>query len=644
MSGAERHGGDVLVVDDSVVNVRLLAGILGGAGYRTRVATNGARALDVIRAQAPELVLLDVEMPGMDGYEVCRTLKGDPATRDVPIIFISAHDSPREKVRAFESGGVDYVTKPFEPQEVLARVATHLEVSRLHRETAARKAELEHALAELRAAQERIARLSASSAGMLEDPAAWARTLAHEVAHTVGAGAIGVFAAEEGRLTPLADAGLPLPDLHALWGDGGPRESTLEEGETSRLAVPVTGLTGELRGVLLVNGKAAWSDPHRHVVRSFAQHLGAALDLRRLRTQLAESEARQARSRAEMSARGVEPLLICPRCGRVLGQVEVDERGDGLCPADGTPLDASYLLPYRIHGRYRLERLLGEGGMGLVFAAGDERLWREAALKVIRAEFLNDVGMRLRLEREAQTVARISHPGVVSLFDSGELEDGSRFLVMELLTGADLDRILRQHGRGRPAQVASLVRQAGAALAAAHRVGIVHRDVKPANLFLTPSPPDSFTVKVVDFGLARPMLDASLTRTGVIVGTPLYMSPEQSLGMELDERSDVYSLAAVAHEALLGRRVPVESPTVLEERFAAGVAPPVRGLSDLPHAVAAPLQAGLAMRPQDRPSDVAAWADLLAVRLEELPPDAFDARGWPDRLTTARGTALRSPR
>jgi len=643
MGGEERHGGDVLVVDDSVVNVRLLAGILGGAGYRTRVATNGARALDVIRAQAPELVLLDVEMPGMDGYEVCRTLKGDPATRDVPIIFISAHDSPREKVRAFESGGVDYVTKPLEPQEVLARVATHLEVSRLHRETAARKAELERALAELREAQDRIARLSASSAGMLEDPAAWARTLALEVAHTIGAGAIGVFAVEGGQAVPLADAGLPAPGLAAL-GEGGARETVLDDGESPRLAVPVTGPTGELRGVLLVDGKAAWSDPHRHVVRSFAQHLGAALDLRRLRTQLAESETRQARSRAEMSARGVEPLLICPRCGRVLGQLEVDERGDGLCPADGTPLDASYLLPYRIHGRYRLERLLGEGGMGLVFAAGDERLWREAALKVIRAEFLNDVGMRLRLEREAQTVARISHPGVVSLFDSGELEDGSRFLVMELLTGADLDRILRQHGRGRPAQVASLVRQAGAALAAAHRAGIVHRDVKPANLFLTPRPPDAFTVKVVDFGLARPILDLALTRTGVIVGTPLYMSPEQSLGMELDERSDLYSLAAVAHEALLGRRVPVDPPTLLEERFAAGVAPPVRGLSELPPGVAGPLQAGLAMRPQDRPSDVAAWADLLAVRLEELPPDAFGARGWPERLTTARSTALRSPR
>jgi serine/threonine protein kinase len=252
--------------------------------------------------------------------------------------------------------------------------------------------------------------------------------------------------------------------------------------------------------------------------------------------------------------------------------------------------------------------------------------------------------MRLRLEREAQTVARISHPGVVALFDSGELEDGSRFLVMELLTGADLDRILRQHGRGRPEQVASLIRQAGAALAAAHRVGIVHRDVKPANLFLTPRPGDAFTVKVVDFGLARPILDAALTRTGVIVGTPLYMSPEQSLGMELDERSDVYSLAAVAHEALLGRRVPVDPPTVLEERLAAGGSPPVRGLTSLPPEVAEAFQAGLATCPQERPADVGAWSDLLARRLEDAPPGAFDARGWPDRLTTPRGPALRGPR
>ena len=178
--------------------------------------------------------------------------------------------------------------------------------------------------------------------------------------------------------------------------------------------------------------------------------------------------------------------------------------------------------------------------MGSVFAAHDERLGRDVALKVIRADRLQDAGARFRLEREAQALAAVDHPSVIALFDSGELEDGSAFLVMELLHGRDLASVLLRYGRGAPAQVGRMVRQVGAALHVAHEAGVVHRDVKPANIVIVPDPDVSFRAKVLDFGLAKSTRDEMrFTRTGVLVGTPAYMAPEQVEGGTVDARADV---------------------------------------------------------------------------------------------------------
>jgi PleD family two-component response regulator len=126
--------GDVFIVDDTPANLDLLAAILRDSGYDVRVANSGRRALRVVSAHPPDLVMLDIQMPEMDGYEVCRQLKADPATSAIPVIFISALDDVFDKVRAFRAGGVDYVAKPFQAEEVLARVETQLELVRLRRE------------------------------------------------------------------------------------------------------------------------------------------------------------------------------------------------------------------------------------------------------------------------------------------------------------------------------------------------------------------------------------------------------------------------------------------------------------------------------------------------------------------------------
>ncbi len=180
--------GDVLIVDDTPANLRLLAGMLTDQGHKVRPAPNGKLALMAARAAPPDLILLDINMPGMNGYEVCAALKDDPLTRDIPVIFISALDQTEDKVKAFTLGGVDYITKPFQIEEVLARVRTHLALYALQRQLAAANRELRTANAEL----------AASNA----DLNAFARTVAHDLKNPLSA-VIGFSSLLESRFTRM---------------------------------------------------------------------------------------------------------------------------------------------------------------------------------------------------------------------------------------------------------------------------------------------------------------------------------------------------------------------------------------------------------------------------------------------------------
>jgi eukaryotic-like serine/threonine-protein kinase len=213
------------------------------------------------------------------------------------------------------------------------------------------------------------------------------------------------------------------------------------------------------------------------------------------------------------------------------------------------PVPAPPPAPDRI-GRYRIERKIGEGGMGIVYAARDERLERTVALKTIRGA--SDETARKRLWREARAAAGISHPNICQLYEVDETDDGL-VLTMELLDGESLGARL---GRGplSPADSSAITLEALDALAALHSRGLIHRDLKPSNLFLTPR-----GVKLLDFGLARPVSGSFgaettlLTDVGVIVGTPNYMAPEQARGETLDARADLFSMAAMLFEMLSGR-------------------------------------------------------------------------------------------
>ncbi len=208
------------------------------------------------------------------------------------------------------------------------------------------------------------------------------------------------------------------------------------------------------------------------------------------------------------------------------------------------------LTPGQLLGdKYRLSHALGEGGMGAVWAADDVHLGRSVAIKVLGPGVDEAVAHR-RFLREARLAAQLRGPHVAQVFDVG-LHEGQAFIVMEHLEGEDLERRLAR-GRLAPSAVATWMDGACAALAEAHQRGIVHRDIKPANLFFARAGGRE-TLKVLDFGIAmRREGSGRLTTEGTIIGTPLYMSPEQSQGLEVDHRSDLWSLAVVAYESLTG--------------------------------------------------------------------------------------------
>ncbi len=282
-----------------------------------------------------------------------------------------------------------------------------------------------------------------------------------------------------------------------------------------------------------------------------------------------------------------------------------------LRPSADYPLRVTSEQPL-LAGRYRLGERIGEGGMGAVHRATDTRLSREVAVKVLPGASLGDQAARQRLIREALACAALHHPGIVHVYDVGETEDGGAFLVMELVTGTSLRAVLSDDSWTDRARIGAVV-EAARALAAAHRAGLVHRDVKPDNLMLR----DDGRIVLLDFGIAKPAGEGpltNLTASGIVVGTPAYLSPEQARGRPLDGRTDQFSLAVTAFE-LLARHLPWKATSAIE--VVAGImndpTPPLQ-LADgaLAYAVRPVLDRAMAKRPEDRFPDADAFADALS--------------------------------
>jgi serine/threonine-protein kinase len=277
------------------------------------------------------------------------------------------------------------------------------------------------------------------------------------------------------------------------------------------------------------------------------------------------------------------------------------------------------MLGTLIGGRYRIIAPVGEGGMATIWRAVDEQLDREVALKILRPQFGSDPGFAARFKAEARSAAALTHPNIVSVYDYGT-EGDTQFIVMQLVDGSDLATRLRDSGPIAATDAARVAGEIASALAAAHRRGIVHRDVKPGNILIT----DAGEVRVADFGIARAMSEASMTVTGTTLGSVHYFSPEQARGDEVTGASDVYSLGIVLYEMLTGRR-PFEGDS------AAGVA--LKRLTDdpvppshwrpIPPGLEAIVMRSLQRDPADRYPDASALAEALRAWRQD--PNALPA-------------------
>jgi CheY-like chemotaxis protein len=601
----------ILVVDDMEANRELLSERLSERGHLVFQAADGESALELIEQQSFDAVILDVMMPKIDGLTLLRIIREKHSLAELPVLMATARGERGDLIEALRLGANDYLVKPLDYAIVHARLETQLRLKRASEEVLRLNRQL-------RQAHERITRLVESSVEAFRDIGAWSRTIADDLASLVGAPAINIWLVDGNEIAPVdvesADAPSPAELILAS-------ERPMLSREADCI-VAIHGMTGELLGAIAVAGRRTLDDSELQLMRGFARQLGDALQLQRMRADLANAQARLHARRQEMLDRGVAILCSCTRCGACYDQ------SIRYCIHDGdTVEEARPLLPHRILGRYRLDRVLGQGGMGRLFEAWDEKLDRPVAVKILRPDRFADEAVRMRFEQEARAIARIDHPSVVAIHDSGEIEDGSLFLVMELLRGNDLGLIIRLHGRGTPKQVAALLREIGSALSAAHRAGFIHRDIKPENIFLVESG-DELKVKVLDFGIARPLdTDMRITQTGNFVGTPAYMAPEQMNGSVGDTRSDLYSLAAVAFEALTGSRVTKGDD--LARIFGDVLHRPrprlASALPEVPRSIDDAFAAALSRNPDERPASIEAWLDTILDPLEAMPSDA---RGW----------------
>ena len=313
-------------------------------------------------------------------------------------------------------------------------------------------------------------------------------------------------------------------------------------------------------------------------------------------------------------------MKICPVCST--------EYPDDVkfCPNDGQTLRATALandlVGQVIADRYHVVKKLGEGGMGQVYLAEHVKMGRRSAIKVMNPSMVHDPDAVARFNREASNASRINHPNVCAIYDFGETPDGLIYLAMEFIEGEPLTDLLAREGALTLGRAASIFLQTADALQAAHDLGIVHRDLKPDNIMLSRRKAGGDTVKVVDFGIAKAVggdaAGQKVTKTGLVVGTPEFMSPEQLSGDTLDGRSDLYSLALVFYRMLSGK-LPFEATTVQETMIKRLTDEPTK-LADarpdlsFPPGLQPVLDTALARTPAERYQSVAKFAaDIGAI-------------------------------
>ncbi|HKT09270.1 MAG TPA: protein kinase [Gemmatimonadaceae bacterium] len=324
------------------------------------------------------------------------------------------------------------------------------------------------------------------------------------------------------------------------------------------------------------------------------------------------------------------PAKTCPQCGQTY---DFEQR---FCPRDGSTLRApagSNLVGSVLADRYHIVRRIGEGGMGQVYLAEHVKMRRRSAVKVLHQGMVNDPDAIARFNREASNASQIQHPNVAAIYDFGETDDGLIYLAMEFIDGEPLRKMIERQGALTAIQAADITRQVADALEAAHEMGIVHRDLKPDNIMIARGRNGEDVAKVVDFGIAKATSgdDQKVTRTGLAIGTPEYMSPEQLSGDSLDNRTDIYSLGLVAFNMLTGQ-LPFPAVSSREAMIARLTERP-RTLAEIKDDVAWPaelqtvMDRALASQPQERYAHASDFGRDLVRAVDNMPESALSSTG-----------------
>ncbi len=689
MKPEKAHGPQILLVDDNATNLQVLYQTLEGHGYRLLAARSGKDAISIAQRAVPDLILLDVMMPELNGFETCARLKAHPATRDCAVIFLSALTEPREKVRGLELGAVDFINKPFQAEEVLARVRTHLTIRDLQRHLRSRNDQLEH---ELAVAQELLREAKDRTDGVLlgdspvaarvrdevqqaaqsddtllisgpagSDHEAVARAVHHQSRRSSRAIiCVSCLSAPIGGLPGTDETGGRV-DIHdkfrlavggTLYIEGIqhlPRDSqrflaeqirTMEEARQSlRQADP------DVRVIVSTTRDVDEELAAGRLLPELRRALPRTLDLPPLRTRADDLSVLAPyilRRQAEQAGRTVplisEDVLQRLKSHRWPGNIRElrNVLGAALAVNQGPVLEiGDHLLTDRVRvGSYTLIEQLGSGGMGEVWLARHQLLARPAAVKIVREGALgageDAHALRLRFTREAQATADLQSPHTVQLFDFGITEAGVFYYVMERLRGMDLQRMVERHGPQPPERVVFLLKQACLSLSEAHALGLVHRDIKPANLFVCRLGPPYDFLKVLDFGVvSRQPLEptTSITLPGTVLGTPAFLAPEVVAGEgSFDERADIYALGCVAFWLLTGRP-PFEAADAMSMLMHHAKTTPVPPSTVSEQSIPADVDALVLDCLAKAPSRRPASADVLLERFSKLSV----ANGWEQR-------------
>jgi CheY-like chemotaxis protein len=485
--------GRILVVDDVEDNRTVLTRHLVKQGYDVASAAGGHDALAMAAQGSYDLVLLDVRMPGIDGHQVLERLKGNPDTRDLPVVMISAADELSTIAACIEAGAEDFLPKPFDPVILRARISASIEKKRL------RSMEVDYL---------------------------------HQVDRVVEA----ALAVERGQYSQQLLAGVAQRD----------------------------DAVGKLARVF---------DTMAAGVRAREDRLNEQVSNLR-------KEIDQAKERADV------------------------EQSD--------LADSDTLIPGETFaGRYRVTRVVGRGGMGTVYKAADTELGEDVAIKLLRPEVISsDPTMAERFKSEIRLARRISHRNVVRTHDFGETS-GTCYVTMEYVEGITVRDLIDMRKTLSPSSALGIARQLAAALAVAHGEGVIHRDIKPQNLLLDAGG----VLKVMDFGIARlAERTTTLTQSGMVVGTPAYMAPEQLLDENTDSRSDLYSAGIVLYECLTGV-LPFRagSTVALIARVLNTVpAPPIDLADGIPLPLSSLVMKLISKEPAERPQTAVELGELLA--------------------------------